>query len=78
MRSALRKIIVPLWLTIGVGLSACTTQEQVRAELESEEGRALIKEIVQEEMKTMMKGKEHKAKMMEMIKKMKKKKNMVE
>ena len=71
MRSALRKTFIPLWLTIGLGLSACATQEQIRAELESEEGRALIKETVQEEMKTMMKSDEHKAMMMEMMKTMK-------
>ena len=70
MRSALRNTIIPLWLIIGLGLSACATQEQIRAELESEEGRALIKEAVQEEMKTMMKSEEHKAKMKEMMMKM--------
>ena len=70
MRSAPRKTIIPLWLTIGLGLSACATQEQIRAELESEGGRALIKEAVQEEMKTMMKSEEHKAKMKEMMMKM--------
>ena len=72
MRSALRKTITPLWLTIGLGLSACATQEQIRAELESEEGRALIKEVVQEEIKTMMKSEEHKAKMKEMMMRKKK------
>lgn len=70
MRSVLRKTIIPLWLIIGLGLSACTTQEQIRAELESEGGRALIKEAVQEEMKTMMRSEEHKAKMKEMMMKM--------
>jgi len=48
----------------------CATQEQIRAELESEEGRALIKAAVQEEMKSMMKSEEHKAKMKEQMKKM--------
>ncbi len=67
MRSALRKTIIPLWLTIGLGLSACATQEQIRAQLESEEGRALIKEAVQEEMKTMMESEERMAEMMEMM-----------
>ncbi len=70
MRSALRNTIIPLWLTIGLGLSACATQEQIRAELESEEGRALIKEAVHEEMKTMMKSEEQKAKMKKMMTKM--------
>ena len=73
MKSALRKAIVPLCLTIVLGLSACATQEQIRAELESEEGRALIKEAVQKEMKAMMMSKEHKKMMKEMMnKKMKK------
>jgi hypothetical protein len=49
MRFVLRKEIISLLLTIGLGLSGCATQEQIRAELESEEGRALIKEVVQEE-----------------------------
>ena len=62
MRFVLRKEIISLLLTIGLGLSGCATQEQIRAELESEEGRALIKEAVQEEMKSMMKSEEHKAK----------------
>ena len=70
MRFVLRKTIIPLWLIIGLGLEACATQEQIRAELESEGGRALIKEAVQEEMKTMMKSEEHKAKMKEMMMKM--------
>ncbi len=70
MRSALRKTIIPLWLTIGLGLSACATQEQIKAELQSAEGRALIREAVQEEMKIMMKSEEHKAKMKEMMMKM--------
>ena len=73
MRSALRKTIIPQWLTIGLGFSACATQEQIRAELESEEGRALIKEAVQEEMNTMMKSKEHMAMMKKMMKRMKEK-----
>ena len=38
MRFALRKKIIPLLLTIGLGLSGCVTQEQIRAELESEKG----------------------------------------
>ncbi len=70
MRFVLRKEIITLLLTIGLGLSGCATQEQIRAELESEEGRALIKEAVQEEMKSMMKNEEHKAKMMEKMKEM--------
>ncbi len=70
MRSALRKTIIPLWLIIGLGVSACATQEQIKAELQSAEGRALIREAVQEEMKTMMKSEEHKAKMKEMMMKM--------
>ncbi len=70
MRSALRKTLIPLCLTIGLGLSACATQEQIRAELESEESRALIKEAVQEEMKTMMKSEAHKARMKGMMMKM--------
>ena len=73
MRSVLRMTVIPFWLTIGLGLSACATQSQIRASLESEEGRALIKEAVQEEMKTMMKSEEHKAMMKEMMMKMKKK-----
>ncbi len=75
MRSALQKTIIPLWLTIGLGLSACATQEQIRAELESEEGRALIKAAVQEEMKTIMKSEGHKATMKEMMMKMMKEMN---
>ncbi len=40
--------IIPLLLTIGLGLSGCATQEQIRAELvRSEEGKALIREAVQ-------------------------------
>lgn len=71
MRYAPAKTIVPLLLTIGLGLSACaTTQEQVRAELESEAGRALIKQAVQEEMKAMMSSAEHKEMMMKMMKTM--------
>ncbi len=70
MKSALRKTIIPLWLTIGLGLSACATQEEIRAELESEEGRALIREVMQEEMKTMMESEEHRAEMMEMMMRM--------
>ena len=62
----------PMWLTIGLGLSACATQEQIRSELENEEGRALIKEAVQAELKTMMKSEGHKVKMKEMMMKMKK------
>ena len=73
MRFVLRKEIITLLLTIGLGLSGCATQEQIRAELESEEGRALIKEAVQEEMKSMMKSEEHKAKMKKMMMKMMKK-----
>ncbi len=69
MRSALRKAIIPLCLTVVLGLSACATREQIRAELESEEGRALIKEAIQEEMKTMMMSKDHKKKMKMMMKK---------
>ncbi len=76
MRCVLRKEIIPLLLTIGLGLSGCATQEQIRAELESEEGRALIKEAVQEEMKSMMKSEEHKAKMKEQMKEMMKKEKM--
>ena len=70
MRSALRKTITPLLLTIGLGLSACATQGEIRAELESEEGRALIKEVLQEEMKTMMESEEHRAEMMGMMMRM--------
>ena len=66
MRFVLRKEIISLLLTIGLGLSGCATQEQIRAALESEEGRALIKEAVQEEIKSMMK--EKKAKMKEQMK----------
>ena len=73
MRFVLRKEIISLLLTIGLGLSGCATQEQIRAELESEEGRALIKEAVQEEMKSMMKSEEHEAKMKKMMMKMMKK-----
>jgi len=62
MKFVLRKEIISLLLTIGLGLSGCATQEQIRAELESEEGRALIKAAVQEEIKSMMKSEEHKAK----------------
>ncbi len=69
MRFVLRKEIISLLLTIGLGLSGCVTQEQIRAELESEEGRALIKEAVQEEIKSMMKSEEHKANMKEQMKK---------
>ncbi len=69
----MRKTIIPLWLTIGLGLSACATPGQIRAELESEEGRALIKEAVQEEMKAIEESEEHKAKMKEMMMKMMKK-----
>jgi len=69
MRFVLRKEIISLLLTIGLGLSGCATQEQIRAELESEEGRALIKEAVQEEIKSMMKNEKHKAKIKEMMKK---------
>jgi len=68
MRFVLRKEIISLLLTIGLGLSGCATQEQIRAELESEEGRALIREAVQEEIKSMMKSEEHKAKMKEQVK----------
>ncbi len=35
MRFVLRKTIIPLWLIIGLGLEACATQEQIRAELSS-------------------------------------------
>ncbi len=63
MRFVLRKEIISLLLIIGLALSGCATQEQIRAELESEEGRALIKEVVQEEIKSMMKSEEKKAKM---------------
>jgi len=66
MRFVLRKEIISLLLTIGLGLSGCATQEQIRAELESEKGRALIKEAVQEEIKSM--SEEHKAKMKEQMK----------
>jgi len=66
MRFVLRKEIISLLLTIGLGISGCATQEQIRAALESEEGRALIKEAVQEEIKSMMK--EKKAKMKEQMK----------
>ncbi len=65
MRFVLRKEIISLLLTIGLGLSGCATREQIRAELESEEGRALIKEAVQEEIKSMMKSEEKKAKIKE-------------
>ncbi len=65
MRFVLRKEIISLLLTIGLGLSGCATQEQIRAELESEEGRALIKEAVQEEIKSMMRSEEKKAKIKE-------------
>ncbi len=65
MRFVLRKEIISLLLTIGLGLSGCATQEQIRAELESEEGRALIKEAVQEEIKSMMMSEEKKAKIKE-------------
>jgi len=68
MRFALRKKIISLLLIIGLGLSGCVTQEQIRAELESEEGRALIKEAVQEEIKSMMMSEEHKAKKKEQMK----------
>ena len=68
MKSALRNTIIPLCLTVVLGLSACATQEQIRAELDSEEGRALIKGVIQEEMKIMMKSKEHKEMMMKMMK----------
>ncbi len=68
MRFVLRKEIISLLLTIGLGLSGCATREQIRAELESEEGRALIKEAVQEEIKSMMKSEEHKAEMKEQVK----------
>jgi len=73
MRFVLRKEILPMLLTIGLGLSGCATQGQIRAELKSEEGRALIKEAVQEEMKSMMKSEEHEAKMKKMMMKMMKK-----
>ncbi len=76
MKFVLRKEIISLLLTIGLGLSGCATQEQIRAELESEEGRALIKEAVQEEIKSMMKSEEHKAKMKEQMKEMMKKEKM--
>ena len=72
MKSALRKAIIPLCLIVVLGLSACASREQIRAELESEEGRALMKEAIQEEMKTMMMSKEHKKMMMKMMMKMKK------
>ncbi len=68
MRFVLRKTIIPLWLIIGLGLEACATQEQIRAELTSEEHRALIKEIVQETMEEKMKSKEHKMMMKKMMK----------
>lgn len=71
MRYAPPRTIIPLLLTIGLGLSACaTTREQVRAELESEGGKALIKQAVQDEMKAMMKSAEHKEMMLKMMKKM--------
>ena len=76
MRFVLRKEIISLLLTIGLGLSGCATREQIRAELESKEGRALIKKAVQEEMKSMMKSEEHKAKMKEQMKEMMKKEKM--
>jgi len=76
MKFVLRKEIISLLLTIGLGLSGCTTQEQIRAELESKEGRALIKEAVQEEIKSIMKSEEHKAKMKEHMKEMMKKEKM--
>ncbi len=78
MRFVLRKEIISLLLTIGLGLSGCATQEQIRAELESEEGRALIKEAVREEIKSIMKIEEHKAKMKEQMKEMMKKEKMKE
>ena len=68
MRFVLRKEIISLLLTIGLGLSGCATQEQIRAELVCEECRALIKEAVQEEIKSMMKCEEHKAKMKKQMK----------
>ena len=69
MKSALQNAFIPLCLTVVLGLSACATREQIRAELESEEGRALIKEAIQKEMKNMMMSKEHKKKMKMMMKK---------
>ncbi len=68
MRFVLRKKIIPPLLTICLGVSVCVTQEQIRAELESEEGRALTKEAVQEEIKSMMMSEEHKAKKKEQMK----------
>jgi len=68
MKFVLRKEIISLLLTIGLGLSGCATQEQIRAELESEEGRALIKAAVQEEIKSMMMSEEKKAKIKEQMK----------
>jgi len=68
MRFVRRKEIISLLLTIGLGLSGCATREQIRAELESEAGRALIKEAVQEEIKSMMKGEEKKAKLKKQVK----------
>ncbi len=76
MRFVLRKEIISLLLTIGLGFSGCATQEQIRAELESEAGRALIKEAVQKEIKSLMKSEEHKAKMKEQMKEMMKKEKM--
>ena len=73
MRFVLRKTIIPLCLIIGFGLEACATQGQIREELTSEEGRALIKEIVQETMEEKMKSKEHKMMMKKMMKDMMKK-----
>ncbi len=70
MRFVLRKEIISLLLTIGLGFSGRATQEQIRAELESEEGRALIKEAVQEEIKSIMKSEEHTTKMKEQMKEM--------
>ena len=52
MRFVLRKEIISLLLTIGLGLSGCATQEQIRAELESEESKekkAKMKEQMMEE-----------------------------
>ncbi len=73
MRFVLRKTIIPLWLIIGLGLEACATQEQIRAELTSEEHRAMIKEIVRETMEEKMKSKEQKMMMKKMMKDMMKK-----
>ena len=70
MKSALRITIIPLSLIMGVGFSGCVTQGQIRTELESEEGRALIMEVVEEGMRAAMESEEHRAEMREMMARM--------